>query len=440
LRMNRSNQVGVTLAIPLAVALLLPVVSPAQEGAPEYIARLQEPGRSRIPIALPSPNTVGSVDAATFYSVVANDLTLSGWVEVIDRDAYIEPAGTGLKPGEFNFADWDVTGAVGLAKTNLSSDSGRLRSEVWVYDVGGERKLGAKAFTTGDTRALAHKVANEIIFQLTGQQGMFNTRFAAVTNWSGNKEITIVDFDGYNPRGVTKNGAINLQPSWDPSGTKLAFTSYVGGNPDLYVADLGQGRITRLSARSGINTGGTWSPRGGVIALSLSPDGDPEIFTIDASTGKQIARLTRSVGIDASPTFSPDGQQIAFVSERSGGAQIYRMNLDGTGVKRVTFQGSHNTDPSWSPDGEEIAYVSRVGVFDVFTVRLDGRGVNRLTQDAGDNEDPTWSPDGHYVAFSSTRTGAPHIWMSTADGYHQVQLTQGKGGYTNPSWSPPMNW
>jgi TolB protein len=430
------------LTVPLACALLLPLVSPAQQGsAPaEYLARLQEPGRNRIPIALPSPNTIGSVDDATFYEVLANDLELSGWVEVIDRDAYIEPRGTGIKPGEFSYDDWEITGAVGLAKTNISDASGRLRSEVWVYDVGGERRLGAKAFTTDDTRALAHKVANEVIFQLTGQQGMFNTRFAAATNWSGNKEITIVDFDGYNPRRVTKNGSINLQPSWDPTGARLAFTSYLGGNPDLYVADLNAGRITRLSARSGINTGAAWSPTGGMLALTLSPGGDPEVYTIDARTGKQISRLTRSVGIDASPSFSPDGRQIAFVSERSGGAQIYTMNIDGTGVKRVTFQGSHNTDPAFSPDGSQIAYVSRVGVFDVFTVRTDGRGVIRLTQDAGDNEDPTWSPDGHYVAFSSTRAGGAHIWMSTTDGYHQVQLTHGKGGYTNPSWSPPLNW
>ena len=212
---NRNTWVGLSLTAPLACALLLPLVSPAQQNdsPAEYIARLQEPGRNRIPIALPAPNALGSVDETTFYEVLANDLELSGWVEVIDRDAYIEPAGTGIKPGEFNYADWEITGAVGLAKTNLSSSSGRLRSEVWVYDVGGERRLGAKAFTTDDTRALAHKVANEVIFQLTGQQGMFNTRFAAATNWSGNKEITIVDFEyagggpvGGSPRGGRGGG------------------------------------------------------------------------------------------------------------------------------------------------------------------------------------------------------------------------------------------
>ena len=427
------------LSLPLVTALVRPLAVAQDE--PDYsrtiLIDVAAPGRSKFPIALPS--TIGSGETATFFEVLRNDLELSGWFDIIDSNAYIEPSGTGVRPGEFEFSDWEITGAVGLAKTTLGSRGGQLRSEVWAYDIAGSRKLGAKAFSTADIRALAHKTANEVIYQFTGQQGIFNTRFAAVNNATGNKEIYVVDFDGHNPRRVTRNGNINIQPQWDPSGTKLAFTSYLGGNPDLYVANLSSGRITRLSARSGINTSGTWSPAGGVLALTMSPGGDPDIFTIDATTGRQLGRLTRSIGIDTSPTFSPDGSQIAFVSERSGGAQIYTVNIDGSGLKRITFEGGRNYDPAWSPDGDAIAYVSQSGAFDIYTVRTDGSRVTRITQNMGDNEDPTWSPDGHYVAFSSTRTGRSHIWMSTADGYHQVQLTRG-GGYTNPHWSPPLNW
>jgi TolB protein len=116
------------------------------------------------------------------------------------------------------------------------------------------------------------------------------------------------------------------------------------------------------------------------------------------------------------------------------------MNPDGSGVKRVTFQGSFNTDPVWSPNGNKIAFVGRNGGrFDVFVVNIDGTGMMRLTQDMGDNEDPSWSPDGNYIAFSSTRTGSAEIWMTTVDGHHQVQLTKG-GGYLNPNWSPSLEW
>jgi TolB protein len=106
----------------------------------------------------------------------------------------------------------------------------------------------------------------------------------------------------------------------------------------------------------------------------------------------------------------------------------------------VTFSGNYNQDPVWHPDGDKLAFVGREGNFDIFVVNADGSGLTRLTQGKGDNEDPSWAPDGNYVAFSSNRTGANHIWMSTLDGAHQVQLTRGKGGYTNPDWSPTLPW
>ena len=56
------------------------------------------------------------------------------------------------------------------------------------------------------------------------------------------------------------------------------------------------------------------------------------------------------------------------------------------------------------------------------------------------SQDPTWSPDGNYLAFRSTRTGQAHIWLSTADGDHQVRLTEGKGQFSNPDWSSPNAW
>ena len=400
-----------------------------------------KPGATRYALALPRPVGASAVEQE-FYDVLKRDLELSGYFDIIDPAAYIEPSTAGLRPGSFQYEDWEVPGAAILVKTGLEDQPGGSRAEVWVYHVPGRSKQGAKAFSgpEGSVRMLAHKAANHVIESLFDHQGPFNTRFAVSGNFSGNKEIYVVDFDGHGLQRVTRNGSINIQPDWDPTGTRVAYTGYAAGNPDAYVADLAKGRISRVSARTGINTGPAWNPAGSLLALTLSPSGDPDIFTIDPATGAKVSRLTRIAGIDVSPTWSPDGSQLAFVSERSGGAQIYVANADGSGARRVTFQGSHNTDPAWSPDGKSIAFVGRDGVFDVFTVRLDDNRVTRITQSAGDNEDPTWSPDGHYLAFSSTRTGAAHIWMSTADGSHQVQLTQGKGGYTNPDWSPPLSW
>ena len=434
--MNRAVMMIVSL-----LGLLLSLGAVAQD-SPIHIY-VGAPGRNKVPIALPKP-IGGHEKAAEFYTVVRRDLELSGWFEVIDDRAYIEPGNTGIMPGQFQFEDWDIPGAVALAKMRLDERGGdQLRAEAWVYDVPGRRRLGATALTVGATswRSLAHRVANEIIYQVTGQKGPFNSRFTYARKSKTGKEIGIVDFDGHGAQSITSNGSINLKPIWHPNGKALSFTSYREGNPDLYVAELSRGLIQRVSNRMGINIGGTWSPDGSQMALTLAPDGNPDVYLIEPVGGRKISRLTRSSGIDVGPDWSHDGKQIAFVSERSGGAQIYKMNADGGNIQRVTFQGSFNTDPVWSPDGTKIAFVGRNGGrFDVFVVNADGTGMRRITQDMGDNEDPSWSPDGNYIGFSSTRTGSSHIWMSTIDGHHQVQLTTGRGGYLNPNWSPSLDW
>lgn len=425
----------------LSLALWTVVVLAGEPGRTLVGVNIGSPGDNAIPLALPDPKG-GAPQSSEFWAVVKRDLELSGYFKILGSAASIEPAAAGLRPGEFQFSDWRTVGAAVLAKTGEVLDGSTLRTEVWVYDVGAGEKLGAKAFTApiSGNRSMAHRVANEIMFLATGKRGFFDTRLAFTGSFGGNKEIYVMDVDGYGRRQITKNGSINLKPHWNPAGSALAFTSYFAGNPDLYIADLGKGQIRRISARNGINTGGAFSPDGSKVVVTLTMGGDADLYLLDVASGNQLARLTNVPGIDTSATWSPDGSQLAFVSERGGGAQIYVMSAGGGDARRVTFSGSQNTDPSWSPKGDKIAFVSRDGNFDVFTVGVDGKGLNRITQGQGDNEDPSWSPDGDYLAFSSTRTGSGQIWIASADGRHQIQVSSGGGGYSNPHWSPHLSW
>jgi TolB protein len=428
-----------SLAAVCAVASWAPAEAQAPQ-APGF--DFTYPGEKKLRIAIPKP-IGGSGAAAEFYSVLENDLRLSGWFELVDPAAHTEPSGTGVRPGQFRYEDWQLIGADVLGKTLLQSRAGnQLYAEIWTYDANGSRRLGARSFTaSGDhARMLAHKVANEIIYRVTMRDGPFNTRFAVAGSFTGNKEIYVVDFDGYNLRPVTKNGSINIEPAWDRKGGRIAFTSFMQGEADLYVANLADGVVSRVSARSGLDSAADWHPTRNLLAVTLAIGGDPDIFTIDATSGRQLGRLTKSAGTDTSAVFSPDGTRIAFVSDRSGKPQIYVADKNGGNPRRVTFQGNYNTEPAWNPDGDKIAFVGRDGNFDVFVVDADGSNLTRLTQGEGDNEGPTWSPDGYYVAFASTRSGSSHIWASTVNGRHQVQLTKGRGGYTNPDWSPKLTW
>ena len=169
-----------------SAGLLIPAeifAQPSEVTIQGMVVDVNKPGGQDLPIAIPRPR--GADEAtAELWEILRRDLEISGYFRVIDPQAFIEGGSAGLRPGEFQFTDWDVPAAVALAKTAIAPANGGLRAEVWVYDVPGRRKLGAKAFSAGTSqlRTLGHRIANEIIQQITGEPGIFNTRFAAVTN------------------------------------------------------------------------------------------------------------------------------------------------------------------------------------------------------------------------------------------------------------------
>jgi TolB protein len=90
-----------------------------------------------------------------------------------------------------------------------------------------------------------------------------------------------------------------------------------------------------------------------------------------------------------------DGTEIAFFGDRDGNAEIYVMNPDGTGLRRLTEEPTDDVLPAWSPDGAKIAFVSsRDGNEELYVMNADGTHVTRLTNDPSDDVDPVWSPAG----------------------------------------------
>ena len=72
--------------------------------------------------------------------------------------------------------------------------------------------------------------------------------------------------------------------------------------------------------------------------------------------------------------------------------------------------------PAWSPDGKMLAFLRvRSGNPDIYTINADGSGERRLTSDSGEDVDAAWSPDGKLIAFDSTRTGRSQIFVMNAE-------------------------
>jgi TolB protein len=380
----------------------------------------------------------GSDLGTRFADLVERDLELSGQFRNVDRKAFIEPAEPGTVDA-INFPNWSVIGALALVKGWCSMAGDTLTVEARLFDVYQRRQIVGRRYNgpVGELRRMAHRFADEILSQLTGERGPFDSRIAFVSTRGGRfKELYAMSIDGGDLKQLSSNRTINVSPSWSPDARSLLYTSYKRGRPALYGIDLLSGRDAPIWWKSGLNLGGRFSPDGSMIALAIEKDGNTDLVLLRPD-GQMNRRFTDSWAIDVSPSWSPDGSQIAFCSDRGGGPQIYIQPVGGGDARRVTFKGNYNTSPAWSPDGKRIAYVSRnEGSFNIFTTDLEGADVRQLTQGMGRNEDPAWSPDSRYLVFSSSRTGRKKLFVAdAASGASQVQLTAGDGDDSSPAWS-----
>jgi TolB protein len=429
----------------IALSGILGAPRPAHTQAPDVLLNVIASGAKKLNIAIPDFTVVGGTDsqglAKQLPDVVGKDLTFSALFSVVSGAPAL-PANNpaAVREAWTNFA---AAGAHAGLQGLLTLQGNNAQVEMRLYDLTSpeQRQIVSKKveMPVAQARRLAHKVADEVVFQFTGERGIADTKIAYVSTASGHKEIYMMDYDGAGVTRLTSNQTINLSPSWSPDLRSIAFTSYMeSGYPHLYRIFPFEKRPAQLLAGFlGINTSPAWSPDGQRLALTLSKDGSPDVYVLTVATGA-LRRLTTFRGIDTEPTWSPTGREIAFVSDRSGSSpQIYVMDAEGTNVRRLT-NGGFNTQPRWSPKGDTIAFTSRQGNFDIWAVNPDGSNLRRLTAGPGNNESSSWAPNGHHLVFHSSRLGSVQLFTMLADGSEQRQLSRGPGEATSASWSPRL--
>ncbi len=307
-----------------------------------------------------------------------------------------------------------------------------------IYLANGEAIVGKRYRGTFDlSRRIAHTFSDEIVLFLTSKRGVALTSIAFYSDRDGEKEIYLMDYDGYDQRRITGHRSISMSPVWSPTGDAVAYVSFFAGNgPALYLADVASGRKSPLVTSGSLNTSPSFSPDGRRIVFARGLGANIEIFSARRD-GSDLKRLTNSPGIDTNPAWSPSGNEVAFTSSRSGTPQIYVMDSEGANLRRVTFEGDYNEGAAWSPDGTRLAYATRVAQnrFDLSLLDLVTLAAQRLTDGGGSNESPAFAPDGRRIAFTSTRAGAVQIFtMEPRYGSAAEQLTR-EGRNFAPDWS-----
>jgi TolB protein len=377
-----------------------------------------------------------SVDVA---DVIAADLARSGRFKPMSRREMLV---TPHRQEDIDFREWQLLSMNSLVVGEVARNpSGGYMLRYALFDVFSGRKLLSNSLpsTEKGLRHAAHRIADAIYQNLTGEPGVFATRIAYVTSSGrgpGSRVVLRVsDADGYNPQTIVDSADPIMSPAWSPDGRKLAYVSFENRKSAIYVQDLASGRRERIASYDGINGSPEFSPDGRKLAMTLSKGGNPDVYVLDLGT-RQLTQLTDHYAIDTEPAWSPDGGHLLFTSDRGGKPQIYRVSAGGGSAQRVTFEGDYNAAASYAPDGRSMVMVSRDGGrFRIVLTDANGASRRQLSSGALD-ESPGFAPNGSMVIYATQNNGRGVLAAVPINGGAIQRLSQDSGEVREPAWSP----
>ncbi|OQX51756.1 MAG: hypothetical protein B5M54_10545 [Candidatus Aminicenantes bacterium 4484_214] len=304
--------------------------------------------------------------------------------------------------------------------------------------------LPAKPFPPSNTNSL--KPAN---LSSLKPEVSFQGQIVFHSNLDGDHELYLLTKDGL--KKLTDNSWDDVCGKWSPDGQKIAFAANPEGKYEIFTIQADGTHLSQVTTnlQNPIgHAGHAWNPDGRSIVYTVQRSRG--IFrrhwmeTINLETKKTkrfMPEFKQHAGI---PDFSPTSPLVAFTGKRARGWDAAVFNLETRESKFLT-EGGKSCRPHFSHDGQKLAYVSAEadGKADIWLMNPDGTGKKRLTnRDETYDYFPAWSPDDRYIVFSSVDHYGDNLKGNWA--LYLVEVATGKttllfdspGGDLFPHWRP----
>lgn len=426
---------------PIRFSMLLVSFVALFAGAPraELTVDITQGVEGAMPIAI-APFGQEGLPGDNLASIIAADLAGSGRFTPLDETRMPERP---VPPGLVDFPLWQSAGQehVVIGRVTPNSGGAPFEAEFTLFDaIRGAPLLAERLpFKAGEARHTAHRIADLIYRQLTGERGVFNTRIAYVTaSGAGQRReyaLRVADADGQDARIVMSSAEPIMSPAWSPDGKRMAYVSFEDRASAVYVQNLATGERRKVSSAPGINGAPAWSPDGSTLALTLSKEGSPDIYTLDIASGA-LRRLTHDDSIETEASWAPDGRSLVVTSDRGGKPQLYRLPASGGEPQRLTYDGAYNARGVFAPDGRSLALVhGGEGGYRIALLDLGTRALKVLTRGRLD-EAPTFAPNGRFLLYVRKDGGSEQLAVVSVDGKTQRNLPVPGGAVRGAAWSP----
>ena len=215
-----------------------------------------------------------------------------------------------------------------------------------------------------------------------------------------------------------------------PEGVRYAWSFYPY---DIFMADIDGKNPVKLTDNPKYDAEPVINAKGDRIVFGSQRHGDFDIYTMNPD-GSNVTRLTDILGYDGGPWWSPDSTKIVWRAwhpetkeDKARWADmmekdylvavpldLWVMNADGSGKKRLTHNGATNWAPSWHPDGKRIIFSSNMDDwredikayghnFEIYMINIDGTGLERITYNDVFDSFPMFNPQGTKLIFGANR-------------------------------------